>query len=466
MNRPLILLAISMFFMLPTGFSQATRINAVHSFEYDNAQFEAKDSSIIIYKPTNTTMSTGLDHLNGTVGFDTLMLLTHGSAGYYPRLRTLKQYNTTGDLIQQTIQAVDTANKTYKTLTVYHYYTNNTGDTTINTEVRLNTTTGQLTDSSVYLTAYNTNGDMEYYSRTYSPSPTAQNSRYYYTYNTAQQVIKSYTEVQASTGGPWDSAFIETYTYNTSGQIDTQTMFRFDHLTQQFEAWYRLLPTYNSNGDVTLLLTQYFQKANGQWENGGKKETFFDAQFKEYQNKDYTWLTTSSSWSLSRQDSSYQTTSPTATIKEYETYNPSTAQLQSKRKANRTFNSYNQLVRYYTTAWDMGTSTWKHSNGDDSVEYYYDFPVSVADQQLADDVKITLYPNPASNNLHLQFNNSSIQVNTISVFDMAGNRIVHIIERDGMQHKAISVAHLSTGQYILKLNTEQGSITKQFTVLK
>ena len=70
--------------------------------------------------------------------------------------------------------------------------------------------------------------------------------------------------------------------------------------------------------------------------------------------------------------------------------------------------------------------------------------------------KFSIYPNPVNNNLNIQSENRDIQI--IEIYNLNGKLV--------LQHKynlneAIDVSSLAKGLYVLKVQTEAGSITKK-----
>ena len=69
---------------------------------------------------------------------------------------------------------------------------------------------------------------------------------------------------------------------------------------------------------------------------------------------------------------------------------------------------------------------------------------------LTEPTELTLYPNPVSDELFLEFNNSSI-INSIKVYDQLG-RIVRYARND---IRSIPLSNLSNGVYIIVVETEE-----------
>ncbi|MCQ2286612.1 MAG: T9SS type A sorting domain-containing protein, partial [Bacteroidales bacterium] len=84
--------------------------------------------------------------------------------------------------------------------------------------------------------------------------------------------------------------------------------------------------------------------------------------------------------------------------------------------------------------------------------------VSIADIENA---KISLYPNPAQNEVSLR---SDDMMSTVNVYDMFGKNVANY-QVDAMEAQ-INVSNLATGMYIAKIATENGIVVKKFAVQK
>lgn len=87
---------------------------------------------------------------------------------------------------------------------------------------------------------------------------------------------------------------------------------------------------------------------------------------------------------------------------------------------------------------------------------YTNLPLSTADALLS---KITLYPNPASDVLNIQFNNGSTPHAAIAIYNSLGVLCLESrINADGR----VDIQSLAAGIYMAKISTDAGTFTKQF----
>ena len=84
--------------------------------------------------------------------------------------------------------------------------------------------------------------------------------------------------------------------------------------------------------------------------------------------------------------------------------------------------------------------------------------------EIVDVNKFEVFPNPANNNVSILINTSSVN-SRISITDMSG-KIVHYKELDssGLINYPISVSHLNSGSYFVKITTDNGQLTKKLII--
>lgn len=89
--------------------------------------------------------------------------------------------------------------------------------------------------------------------------------------------------------------------------------------------------------------------------------------------------------------------------------------------------------------------------------YAFNFTVQVGiDDKNASDVRI--YPNPNNGRFHI----TGIENAKVDIYSITGKVIAEQISTNGI----INIEELSNGIYFIKINTEQGTVTKRFTVSK
>lgn len=82
-------------------------------------------------------------------------------------------------------------------------------------------------------------------------------------------------------------------------------------------------------------------------------------------------------------------------------------------------------------------------------------------QNAMPQLDVKLYPNPANNNMYIEFADMQKNV-TIEVFDMLGKLVTGFQYNDGNKYAIIPVADLQSGVYIIKIKSTEGYSVKKF----
>jgi hypothetical protein len=75
-----------------------------------------------------------------------------------------------------------------------------------------------------------------------------------------------------------------------------------------------------------------------------------------------------------------------------------------------------------------------------------------------------VYPNPASDVLHIQYEPPAQEEVTIALFDVQGKQVLHKTlgkETVGKHLETFDVAHLPSGNYLCRISNANGTISKQ-----
>lgn len=89
--------------------------------------------------------------------------------------------------------------------------------------------------------------------------------------------------------------------------------------------------------------------------------------------------------------------------------------------------------------------------------------VSVDEQDAA---PISIYPNPASDKLHINLGAVETKDLILSVFDLSGKIVLNIKPSVIMNSVDVDLSSLTNGEYYVNLKTDHGSVTNKITVLK
>ncbi len=88
--------------------------------------------------------------------------------------------------------------------------------------------------------------------------------------------------------------------------------------------------------------------------------------------------------------------------------------------------------------------------------------VNVGVEEIALEDQLNIYPNPVTDVLNVQWNNTTESAN-LSIRDLSGRLVLS--ERGANGNAVLDLSNLSSGNYILELQTEEGSLRKQVVKL-
>ncbi len=72
-------------------------------------------------------------------------------------------------------------------------------------------------------------------------------------------------------------------------------------------------------------------------------------------------------------------------------------------------------------------------------------------------VELSMYPNPASNLLHIETNQTN--VTAVEIFDVLGKQVMQVKPAN---QRELDVSQLTNGMYFLKVSTSEGELTRKF----
>lgn len=83
------------------------------------------------------------------------------------------------------------------------------------------------------------------------------------------------------------------------------------------------------------------------------------------------------------------------------------------------------------------------------------------------DIKVKIYPNPASNVLNVALESENTSIKKLSIFNLTGQNIA-TIESDNKNTKQqkVQLDNLASGTYLIKIETDKGTINRKFDLIK
>ncbi|WP_194767111.1 chondroitinase-B domain-containing protein [Tamlana sp. I1] len=98
----------------------------------------------------------------------------------------------------------------------------------------------------------------------------------------------------------------------------------------------------------------------------------------------------------------------------------------------------------------------------DDIEFYGPKSLSVDDKTLNN--SLVIYPVPTKNTLNIK-STTSAHIKSISIYNTHGQKLIDK-NVDNLSNTEINTASLSNGMYLIRVNTEKGSLSKAFIVSK
>ena len=184
------------------------------------------------------------------------------------------------------------------------------------------------------------------------------------------------------------------------------------------------------------------------------------------QHQGQTWDVPSSSWMNVYAYNFTVDSSHNVTEKISETWNNALSAFINTNRVENTYNSSNQLTTMTTDTWNAG-SFWEATTSDIQNRYYYEGYTSKVANINAISGNISIYPSPAQSQVHIDINLSNEPSAVITIFDMSG-RIMNQWQASntGSHHTDLSVSQFAAGNYIMRVSSANGSIVKQFSVVR
>jgi hypothetical protein len=91
------------------------------------------------------------------------------------------------------------------------------------------------------------------------------------------------------------------------------------------------------------------------------------------------------------------------------------------------------------------------------------------EEDYLDESAFRVYPNPARNNLSIEFSSKADQQVEVGIYDLLGTKVYSSIEnvqKDEIIQRTVEVSNLTSGMYILRINDGSDQITRKFQVYR
>ena len=332
---------------------------------------------------------------------------------------------------------------------------------------RWNNTSKQWDTSNRYTSTYDANNNILMLNQEnyYKPNGYRGSLRRNYEYDAKNNMTLYWTESWVVSKTAYDTFARQVFSYDANGNNDTILFQNFNRTTRKWENQSKAYYSY-TNGLQTKYFHQFWR--NSAWLNSIFNETFYDAQKKVTHNNYNSWDAAKTAWKKDTRDSIVTvSTNPTVRDVIYSTWNASKSTYERTTKATQTLTSDDYTRFVVARTWDANTKTWILANNNDSSIYRYE-QVNVGVNNINPNAPtVRLYPNPNSgNNINVQVTTTNSSPYTIAIYNLQGQLMSQQNVADGAVEKSIPIPHLSNGQYIMTVTTQEGKTTQQFAVIR
>lgn len=83
------------------------------------------------------------------------------------------------------------------------------------------------------------------------------------------------------------------------------------------------------------------------------------------------------------------------------------------------------------------------------------------------DLAVKVYPNPSNNVLNIQLESKDASIQSLTVFNVLGQQVLHLLPQSKQsKQEQVSLDNLASGGYIIKINTDKGTINRKFDIIR
>ncbi len=299
------------------------------------------------------------------------------------------------------------------------------------------------------------------------------------TYNGNSQLDESITEDW--NGTVWNNSLKQVNTYNGSNLITdlsltwnvtvwdssnkTENVYVGNNLIESTDLTYasgwfdteKRIRTYNGNNQVLAEVQQAYQNPN--WINTRKDSFQYNMSNKLTMVISYTWNN-----SLWEQEDRSMITWTGNRITEVEIQEWDGTNWDNIEKYNYTYNGNDYPSTEIATYWNGTAYVYDPNNDSYKMRYYYEsYNNNVGLNDVASEVfgTIKIFPNPANDYVTVDFDNKTNSKKEAVVLDMAGAVISKTIILSSENSVRIPMNQLATGNYLLQLRDESGSVVSK-----
>lgn len=326
-------------------------------------------------------------------------------------------------------------------------------------------------------------------------------SKIMFTYDANGNETQEVTYYWEPNSGEWLPDYKTDYDYNSSNQQIRETDSRWDENTNGWVYGRQNEYTYNSYGYNTVVISSDWLESSSKWDATDKYEKTYNTQGKL--TTQLTYYFSNNAWTLAwKEEFTYDMNGFESMVVTYHYDQNNKWVISGKRKTDRTYDTYTNILSEVYSTWDIATLEWTYKykseftydlnvSGNDILwvfgdmcknklqsvtnykeyvnntwvksEYitfsYSDLTTAIDDQSITH-AAVSLFPNPAKNIISCSLAAQG-NIARLIVYDAEGNSVIN----QQVENKAaVSVAHLQSGLYFYNLADTKTSVNGKLVI--
>ena len=284
-----------------------------------------------------------------------------------------------------------------------------------------------------------------------------------YTYDANNNNTRAITMAWNSTASAWDTSGDKLITYTNSNKVATQTSRRWNPDSSSWLPVDNTIFSYDQNDNLAFQHFQMWNAASNAWEDQDKSTYLYDANNNLASILFQYWFPVTNAWLNTSKYifSDFAAQQPQTEIDQY--WNDSLSAFVSYLKTNSTYNSFGQLTYRYTQ--HLVPAGWATTTSDNAYRYSYENYNTSVHNITSVSGQANVYPVPTKTTLTIELTWNAPQAYSISIINLQGKIIRQWEMPSALQYNgSISIGDLPPGNYFLKIDGSDGSITKQLTI--
>jgi len=291
-------------------------------------------------------------------------------------------------------------------------------------------------------------------------------NRNLYTYDAANNVLSITSESWDVPTTSWVPSDKQVYTYTPANKLATETYQSWSG--SSWDDMYRVFHSWSTPGLLVQDSSQYYDASLPGWTDVQRILYNYDGADNRIQATATYWADTAwdtmgfyyaSGFVANHQPQTVVYTDASMTPGVYD----------SSYKEHYTYNSYGKPTYYYDEEWDAATNAWvKTTSNIANRMYYEEYGAGVGvGKDLAKNVDVAVYPVPATSTITISANWGSGQVLSAAITDMAGRTYMSWTGKTGGRYsETVPVNNMPAGNYLLTIKGKEGTVSKQFTIVR